>query len=594
MRIKLHLSSLLLAICALYAITAPTVAAELKTPCDAGARVCSDDAYTLNECKNGTWETIACLGERGMLCDKGECVPPPEYGSPQWPSAVDEPRATKATLAEKEKYYDEESARLMINPKLKWATNVYLPCRKVACKPDQKPPCEDCRETAIPEEKAAWKDVERWQHGDNDGLFGVLYLASQAFRYSVTKDPDALRIVKLLMDGETERMKITGVPGIFTRSYIPPNVKGISCPVNPEVYIPSENKDANMWVQVREDGCVWYVDAKTKQWTASKHCGLKEFAGYCWVDNVSKDEYSGHMFALNAVVKLVDDPEVQAEAKELLLQVGRHLVTNELHLIDWDGRPTQFGKFIPFSMSDYAGFNAAMALSYMSTITQATNDPVITKFYNSCMLHKGSKKGCPTSFKLMNKKFDDYLDMAGMYIGPEGCRANYNNISMHMLSMFSLIWNERDPKLREKYQRSLDVDVFRAPGQPRALVNHNNPFFDIIWASQKRLGPGSDGPAYERIENAIRMLRQFPERKYSYDVECPPDKCHEYCLNRFDRPVSNYPRQVAEMCMNTFIWWWDPYNLGSCKQNKSIVYLPSDYLLSYWMGRYFGFIKPDM
>ncbi|MFA6450885.1 MAG: hypothetical protein WCX65_15530 [bacterium] len=588
-----HLARLLL-VFAIFICAAPATAAELKTPCDEGDRVCSGDAYTLFACNNGEWEAVDCMAGRGMLCENGRCVAPASYGSPAWSAAAGEPRATKSTLAQKAKYYDAQSERLMLHPKLKWAMPVSLPCKQTACAPGQTPPCADCRETDIDEEKATWKDVTKWHSGENDGLFSALYLASQAFRYGVTKDPAALRIVKTMMDGEITRMKITGVPGNFTRQYIPPGINGLSCPSNIDEYIPSETKENNKWVQVRDDGCAWYVDGTTRQWTASKHCGLKEFAGYCWLDNVSKDEYSGHMFALAAVAKLVDDPEVQAEAKDLLGQVGRHLVQNGLTVVDWDGRVTEHGRFTPFSMNDYPGFNSAMALSFMSVAAEVTKDPVIVDFYEHCMLHKGSKKVCPGTFKIMQKPFGGYLNMAGMYVDDQGCRSNYNNISMHMLSMFTLLWYERDPKLREKYQQSLDVDVFRTPKQPRALERQNNAFFDIIWASQKRLGPGSDGPALERVDNAVRMLRQFPERKYLGEVKCPPDKCREYCLDRFKSPIGDYPRQVAELCMGTFIWWWNPYDLDNCKLNRSVVFLPSDYLLAYWMGRYFDFIKPDM
>ncbi len=570
------------------------VKAAAAAGCKAGERACTADAYSLRVCEHGAWKTVECMKEGGLLCENGACVPPTSYGAPVWSKAADEPRATAASLARKQAFYDEESERLLINPSLKWAMAASIPCKPVACAEGKKPPCEDCRETAIPEETATWKDVVKWHSGENDGLFSALYLASQAFRYGVTKDPAALRIVRTLMDGEVTRMRITGVPGVFTRQFIPPGVPGIECPASLDEYVPSTTKEDNKWVQVRDDGCVWYVDGKTRQWTASKHCGLNEYAGYCWLDNVSKDEYSGHMFALAAVARLVDDTAVQAQVKDLMLQVGRHLVKNELRVIDWDGRVTEHGKFIPYSMGDYAGFNAAMALSFMSAASKITNDPEISTFYTNCMLRKGNKKSCPLKMNLMKKPFYEYLDIPGLYVGKEACGSNFNNISMHMLSMFTLIWYERDPELREIFQRSLDADVFRAPGRPRSLDKQNNAFFNIIWASQKRLGPGSDGPAFERVDNAIRMLCQFPERKFRNELACPAGKCREYCLDRFGRPIGDYPREVAELCMGTFIWWWNPYDLDGCKLNRSLIYLPSDYLLAYWMGRYFGFISPDM
>jgi hypothetical protein len=235
-----------------------------------------------------------------------------------------------------------------------------------------------------------------------------------------------------------------------------------------------------------------------------------------------------------------------------------------------------------------------MALSFMKVASDVTGNPEITDFYEHCMLLKDGNKSCPKLLKYLKEPFYYFLDFPGLYIGREGCRSNYNNISMHMLSMFNLIWYESDPELRAIYQKNLDEVVVRPKDEPRAVINQNNAFFDFIWASQKRLGPGSDGPATGAVENAVRMLRQFPERKFMPEIECPPEKCKPYCLDRFNSYVGNRPREVAERCPSMFMWWWDPYQLDGCKLNRRYISSPQDYLLAYWMGRYFGFINENM
>ncbi len=535
-----------------------------------------------------------CAQTKGFLCENGKCVMPSLYGAPKW-TLPDDPRAKGTSLAEKAAYFEAISSRLHVNPKLKWMSDVLLACKPGECAEGQQPICRSCMEPAVPEETATMNDVVEWGTGENDGLFNAgLPLAAESFRYAVTKDPEALKMVKLLMDGEVIRMKITGVPGVFTRQYIPPDVPGIKCPDNPKAYTLSLDKTDNYWVQIRDDGCAWYVDPKTKEWVKADNCGLDEFKGWCRLDNVSKDEYSGHIFGLGVAVKLVDDPEVQAEAKDLLLKFGRHLTKNVLNIIEWDGRVTEHGRFNPFGVFDYPGFNAAMAMSFMKVASEATGDPEITDFYERCMLLKGNNKSCPKQLRVLREPFYDFLNYPGLYIGREGCRSNYNNISMHMLSMFNLIWYERDPELKGIFQKSLDEDVVRAKNQPRAIIGQNNSFFDFVWASQKKLGPGSDGPAYEAVENGIRMLRQFPERKFTPEIRCTPEICSNYCQNRFDNYVSNKPREIADRCTSMFVWWWDPYSNEECSMNKRYISSPQDYLLAYWMGRYFGFIDEKM
>lgn len=562
--------------------------------CAGGEWKCSGDAYKLMRCEGGAWKSTECMSAEGKLCEAGACVDPWRYGSPAWKTPQTDPLDTPETLAEKARYFEDEAARLQLNPKLKWITGVTLKCKPVACAPGQNEPCEDCSQPAAPEETATMNDVQRWDTHENDGLFSALYLAAEAFRYAVTRDPRALDMIRILLDGEKIRMKITGVPGIFTRQYIPPDVPGIACPDDPLQYTRAADSSPNTWLKVDAKGCVQYYDANSKTWISTKPCGLEEFAGWCWLDNVSKDEYSGHMFALGAVLKLVDDPQSKAIAADLLTQVANHLIKNKMDFLDWDGIVTPFGHIHALAGDDYYGFNAAMALDFIKLGAAASNDPKFTAWYDDCLLQKRGRRDCMKTLLEAPMPYTKHLPACGIYIGDEGCRMNYNNNSMHMLSLHNLIWFEHDPKLREIYQKSLDEDVFRAKGQPRALMFHNNAFFDIIFAAQKRLGPGSDGPAYDAVQNAVAMLRQMPARGFAHEVDCPPDKCKPYCKDRFNDDLGQFPRTAAQMCPGYFIWWDDPYTLISCKENKRFISTPTGFLLPYWMARYYGFITAYM
>ena len=264
-------------------------------PCGTeGALECTPDGYAIRSCTGGVWTiTSDCMRESGRLCEDAACVEPWLYGSPAWDTCAGEPRATAESLAEKAATYDELAARLHIHPTLRWLAPVHLP-------------------SGATESTATFADVDVWHSGENDGLWSALYLAAQAYRYAVTHDAGSLATIRTLMDGEAARMRITGVPGVFTRQMIPPGVTGLVCPTTPSSYVPDVEKDDNRWVQVRDDGCVWVVDGSTMTWTATTHCGLDEFSGWCFLDNVSKDEYAGHLFALGAVWRLVDDEALRA------------------------------------------------------------------------------------------------------------------------------------------------------------------------------------------------------------------------------------------------------------------------------------------
>ncbi len=554
-----------------------------NSECSEGEWKCSDDALVLTSCNDGKWVETRCMEESGQLCEQGGCVDPWRFGSPVFSSCDDEPDSTGESLHDKMLYYEEIARRLHIHPVLKFMTGVTLPCDG-----------DDCSTPNPSEATATYDDVLAWHSGENDGLWSAMYLAAEAFRYASTGEAEALETMSLLMEGEQDRMAITGVPGVFTRQYIPPGVKGDSCPDDLSRYVPDVEKDDNQWVRVGDDGCVQVVDRDSMEWVTTQHCGLDKYAGWCWLDNVSQDEYAGHMFALGVVVKLVDDPLVHSMAVDMLREVGQMLVDTRLEITDWDGRPVEHGRLYAMALDNFPGFNAAMALDYILMSAVATGDEDLRSFYDDCLLQKHGKVDCIQRPIETPRPYTEYLSDAGLYVGQGSCLSNWNNISMHFASLHNLIWFEHDPALRELYQDHLANEAYAPGDTPKAVSEQHNTWFDFIYASQKRLGPGSDGPAYDAVEDGICMLKQFPASQHIPDLQCPESKCKPACTDRSGGQIGDYPRTVAERCPGTFIWWGNPYDLGGCNENRRVIAPPADYLLAYWMGRYYGFIPETL
>ncbi|MDP6946991.1 MAG: hypothetical protein QF464_22770, partial [Myxococcota bacterium] len=361
--------------------------AEVVDPvCEDGDATCSDDGTVLRRCVDGAWEETACLTDEGRSCEDGACVAPWELGAPVWSTCPDDPLATTESLADKATHYDTIAARLHLHPDMPWAMNVTLAVEEVPCEGDATPPCTA---PVVSEATATWEDVATWHTGENDGLWSGLYLAALAFRYAVTGSDEALVTLRILLDGEVQRMAITGVPGVFTRQLIPPNVDGISCPSDPAEYVPDVEKDDNQWVMVGDNGCVQVTDPETLAWIDTDHCGLDDFAGYCWLDNVSQDEYAGHMLALGAIVRLVDVADVRDTAVSLIEQVGVHLMDHDLAFVDWDGRITEHGKLWVTSFADTPGFLAIQAMAFLKMAAEVTGRADLDAFYRGCLLQRG-------------------------------------------------------------------------------------------------------------------------------------------------------------------------------------------------------------
>ncbi len=530
----------------------------------AGAEItCSADGNELKTCSGGRWTTTACMRERGQLCEKGACVDPWRYGSPQFDTCADEPRATPESLRDKARHYEDVAWRLHVHPDLGWMMDVTL--------------APGTNETT-----ATHRDVALWESGPNDGLWNALYIGAEAYRYGATRDPEPLARLRVLLASEEKRMRITGVPGIFTRAMRPPNFPGLACPTDLAEYVVDGTKLNDRWVRIDAGGCVEVVDGATMQWTTTKHCGLGEFAGYCFLDNVSQDEYAGHMFALGAVMKLVDDQAIVTSAKNMLRQVGQHLVDHELTFVDWDGRVTEHGSLWPREL--FSGFMAAISLSFTKVAAEGSGDASLRDFYERCLTKEGSK-----CLHHVNAAESSYVDLAQRSSLDIGCLTNWNGLSMHMLSLHDLIWFDHDPARRSVFQTALVHDMWDFAGSKRPLRAQHNSWFDFMYAADKPLGPNTDGPAFDAVKDGVCMMRQFPARKTQVAGGCN-GKCPEVCRDRRDGPMSNYPRVVAERCATTFMWWGSPYSTAECTQNDLRVFSPGDYLLSYWMARYYGFI----
>jgi hypothetical protein len=564
------LPRLLLGLAATAAIaTACGPEGPLDPACSSGEVTCSDDGYELRSCKEGKWHVTHCMRDEMKLCENAQCVAPWTYGSPSFRKCEGEPRATPESLREKAEGYDSLAKRMHVHPDLKWMSGVELP-------------------QGVSPDDATYQDVERWLSGENDGLWSALYLTSQAFRYAVTKDPDALAMLHVLLDGQKTRMGVTGVPGIYTRQFVPPNIPGVACPEDLSRYVPDAEKDDNQWVRIGDDGCVQTVDPGTLEFVSSTHCGLDAYKGYCWLDNVSIDEYSGHMLSHAAVAALVDDPGIREKNAALLQQIGRHFVDYDFELQDWDGRRTEHGKI--WAGNVVSGFMAAMTWGFMKAVAAGTDDPEFHTYIEECLLLRSETgEPCIDKMGVATKGYDELIGLSGVFLG---CRSNWNNFSMHMLSLQTLLLLEKDPKLREVIQKALAEDIWNNPYTDIPLSIQHNAFFDFIYASSKKLGPQSDGPAFDAVEDAFCMLRQFPASQADRTVQCPPDKCIPVCEDRFGQPMTDYVRPAAERCPATFVWWGSPYSVSECEANDRIIRQPSGFLLPYWMGRYYGFIDP--
>jgi hypothetical protein len=145
------------------------------------------------------------------------------------------------------------------------------------------------------------------ENSDNDGLWTAMYLAGETFRYAVTKSDDALQNVRESLDALERLYTINPLKSGFpSRSFERAGYNSTSKPWRP---------------------------TDDPEWD--------------WKSTTSSDEAIGHIFAFGAIAELVPEPELKNKAIMLIDTLMSHIVKNDFYMIDWNGKPTQWGKWNP-------------------------------------------------------------------------------------------------------------------------------------------------------------------------------------------------------------------------------------------------------
>jgi hypothetical protein len=122
------------------------------------------------------------------------------------------------------------------------------------------------------------------------------YLAAEAFRYNVTRSPDALVNVRAALEGLKSLIDITGT-NLLARCLVP-----VSSP---------------------------YAGAITREEAPhGAHLATLNGVQYHWIGNTSRDQYCGFFFGLGVAFDMVDDPAVRSSAAALATRALDFLISN--------------------------------------------------------------------------------------------------------------------------------------------------------------------------------------------------------------------------------------------------------------------------
>jgi hypothetical protein len=377
------------------------------------------------------------------------------------------------------------------------------------------------------------------EDSDNDGLWTSMYLGGEIFRYAVTKDHEALKNCRESLDAMERLYTVTHIAGFPARSF------ERSGHIN-------ELSDHDRWQHSPE-----------KEWD--------------WKSTTSSDEVIGHIFAFGAMAELVDDPKMKSRAVALIDTVMSHIIKNNMYLIDFDGKPTMWGKWNPEYVNAFPTNVGDRKLNSSNIIA------MLQTAYHFTKKEKYKKK----AFELMTK--DGYLEnmmrpMSVIGKAPEDADEhskhmsdgwNHSDDEMYFVGYWGLYRYAFNDTLKAKYKQSI-IDHWQAERPEKegawniftALTGTKD--FDLneaVWYLQEHPVDLIDWVIKNSHRKDIEQMEPNFRKQTTKEV-LPPD---ERPIQRHNGNMFNLDRNGAS---------------GASEHSAGDIWL-----LPYWMGRYLGVIS---
>lgn len=378
----------------------------------------------------------------------------------------------------------------------------------------------------------------RLTDSDNDGLWTTMFLAGEAFRYAVTKSPEALQNCK---------ESLLAIERLYT--------------VNPVEGFPSRSFERSGYIEHLSDPERWQHSADP-EWD--------------WKATTSSDEVIGHVFVFGVLAEVVDDPWVKAKSIELLDALMTHIVKNDMYLIDFDGKPTLWGKWNP----DYVnGFPTSVG-------DRKLNSSNITGMLQTAYHFTGKKMYKDKAFELMEKfGYMENLMRPMSEIGRSGDEGddwakmlsdgwNHSDDEMYFVGYWGLYRYAFDENLKKQYKKSI-VDHWEA----------ERPEKDGLW----NIFTAMVQPENFDLNEAVWFLQKHPIDLIAWTVKNSHRKDIELLEPNFRAQMTKEvlppsETRIARHNANRFTL--------DGGYNARVEYSPGDiWLLPYWMGRYLEIIK---
>ncbi|GAA5224760.1 ligand-binding sensor domain-containing protein [Membranihabitans marinus] len=369
------------------------------------------------------------------------------------------------------------------------------------------------------------------KNSDNDGLWTSMYLGGEAFRYAVTHSEEALQNVKESLDAMERLYTINPMnSGFPSRSF-------------------------------QRAG----YNASSKPWRAT------EDPEWDWKSTTSSDEAIGHVFVFGVIAELVDVKPVREKAIELLDLLMQHIVDNDLYLVDFDGKPTTWGRWHPDYVNNFPTSVGDRKLNSSNIIAMLQSAYYFTKkeVYKEKAFELIDDYGYLENLMRPMEEIGRAPNQADDWSKMLSSRWNHSDDEMYYMGYWGLYRYAFNDELKSNYRQAI-IDHWEA----------ERPEKDGLWNIMTALVGDEDFD----FENAIWFLQEFPldlitwtvNNSHRKDIEVLPANFRDQATKEVLPPDELKIRQHNA----------NRFELDG-GQNGTREYSAGDlWLLPYWIGRY--------
>ncbi len=249
--------------------------------------------------------------------------------------------------------------------------------------------------------------------------------------------------------------------------------------------------------------------------------------GYSWVGNLSRDQYLGVLFGLSVAYEQI--PSLRPTIRPLATRLANFLIASNWNNPVFTFRPDQ-------------------QLAILQ-IARQINPERFTATYEAERTRLADSVSLPVSFDSLST-------------------SSYFKFSLIYLTFYSLIRLETSPT-KATYERAFAI-------ARRYTANHQNPFFNLIDRAVSTPDLRRDAESVELLDLWLKRPRRdfFVDRRPEVRV-CGDQACD--------------PIPVDLRTPTDFLWQRSPFQLSGGGAG-TIGNAGVDYILPYWMARYYGLI----